>query len=925
MTAVVLHLSDIHIKSKSDPVLARAKKIAACVYARLPEAKAVFIVVSGDIAYGGQTDQYKLALSFLRSIAECIRAEKSVPIHFVLCPGNHDCNFDLSNRTRSLVLESLASKGAGELDESVIDACCVVQVPFFEFAAELNTEYRTGKGDRLWQTLRYEVSEKQIVFDCVNLSWVSSKHEDPGSLVFPHERYSRSESDKPSLSIAVLHHPLHWLTQHSYQSFRKALRTRAHVIFTGHEHIGNVGENTDIESGHSAFVEGCVLQDELSPQNSAFMIVEFDLDNETYRSVRFEWTNDLYEIDEEGSWEDYRNIPIKASNPFDIQKSFAEVLSDPGANFKRLSAHALTLSDIFVFPDLVLVTHVEETRRIVSSQLLTDLKRLEGAVILEGEERIGETSLLFQLFESYHERGFVPILVRGGDLHGANPKDIDSWIGNAVREQYGKNALSRFSQLEKGKKIVLFDDFEECRMAAASFKARVIAAIRNRFDYAVITVGELFDLGKVLTEMDEELRKSLRHYRMLPFGYALRSKLTRKWFQLSAKDGSFDEETLFARCHQAERLMDVAMVRNIVPSLPLYLLTLLQSIDAGISGEFHESALGTYYQFLVTEGMRAAGISPTRWDELIEYCSDLAWHFHCSGAHELPKTALAEFNTQFSTERHTVEFGERLMELIAARILVASGELFRFRYHYTYYLLKGRYLNRNLSEPAIISYIERCCGHLYTRDNANTILFMAHQQAGQPLIMDKIVATLKKLFIKEAPVTFAEGDTKGLEQLVRDLPKLEYSGEAPERHREKVGRLKDELDDGKDGLADAEEGGDELSFHAQLVMVFKTVEILGQLVQNQYAALPRSRRVSILEELFDGPMRGLRGYFALIAAEPESLISEIDALTLPPKNVSLAELLNFEQGERECQRARGRSTRWNSRSRRCGWCAQARA
>ena len=48
-------------------------------------------------------------------------------------------------------------------------------------------------------------------------------------------------------------------------------------------------------------------------------------------------------------------------------------------------------------------------------------------------------------------------------------------------------------------------------------------------------------------------------------------------------------------------------------------------------------------------------------------------------------------------------------------------------------------------------------------------------------------------------------------------------------------------------------------------------------------------------------------------------------MTLPPKNVSLAERLNFGQGERECRRQRGRGTRWSSRSRRFGWCAGARA
>ena len=48
-------------------------------------------------------------------------------------------------------------------------------------------------------------------------------------------------------------------------------------------------------------------------------------------------------------------------------------------------------------------------------------------------------------------------------------------------------------------------------------------------------------------------------------------------------------------------------------------------------------------------------------------------------------------------------------------------------------------------------------------------------------------------------------------------------------------------------------------------------------------------------------------------------------VTLPLKNVSLAERLNFGQGERECRRARGRGTRWSSRLRRCDWCAGARA
>ncbi len=50
MTTVILHLSDIHIRSDRDWIIDKADAIASAVIPALPEASAVFIVVSGDIA-----------------------------------------------------------------------------------------------------------------------------------------------------------------------------------------------------------------------------------------------------------------------------------------------------------------------------------------------------------------------------------------------------------------------------------------------------------------------------------------------------------------------------------------------------------------------------------------------------------------------------------------------------------------------------------------------------------------------------------------------------------------------------------------------------------------------------------------------------------------------------------------------------------
>ena len=65
MTAVLLHLSDIHIKTSNDPILKRSESIASCVFSSLPLASHLFIIVSGDVAFSGEENQYVLASNFM--------------------------------------------------------------------------------------------------------------------------------------------------------------------------------------------------------------------------------------------------------------------------------------------------------------------------------------------------------------------------------------------------------------------------------------------------------------------------------------------------------------------------------------------------------------------------------------------------------------------------------------------------------------------------------------------------------------------------------------------------------------------------------------------------------------------------------------------------------------------------------------------
>lgn len=877
MTAVVLHLSDIHIKSGRDWILDKAGSIAACVYSSLGDATVVFVIVSGDIAFSGMADQYTEAEKLFLGIRAAINAEKQLPVHFVCCAGNHDCDFALGSKTRMLALDGVRADPS-QFDDSILETGTAVQAAYRKFAERLESTDETRLGDDLWSSHRFTVDGKEIIIDSINVAWCSNLREEPGTLIFPHERYAPHLRDTVDIRISVLHHPLNWFSQACYRPFRELIRGVANVVISGHEHLGGVGEDIQSESGHSAYIEGCVLQSERPSADSSFNVAVLNLDDGTYRSTRYQWSPDgLYCPTEVGSWSDFRILPKKSRNRFQVTESFTQVLSDPGGVFQSKST-PLTLADLYVPPDMQETDGQAEQKRILSSSVLDDADRLDGGVLLTGEEKVGATSLLFMLFQNFYARGLLPLYIRGADIAGFSAKDVDGAVRKAVTDQYGAQSVERFEQIPATQKVLLLDDFDDGPVKGSVQRARMLALLSGRFPRFVVTANEVFDFDGTVRPHAEGALKDLKDYKLLPMGFSLRARLVKRWFQRTASDGTMDEETMLSKRDQAERLLDAILARNIVPSLPLYLLTLLQSIDAGASSGFEESGLGEYYDFLVKEGLRTAGVQKQHWGSMIEYSSHLAWQLHATEHKEMTTDDLRAFNDRFSKEQHRVDFDTRLRDLLRARVLAQHGQYVRFRYHYIFYFLKGRFLASQLTDLVTQAYIRECCAHLYVRENANTILFLAHHAFKNPMFLDCVVQAVTTPFRSSSPIQFNGSDTAPVSDFIRDLPKLTYNGEDPERMRDKANRTKDELDDGHDGLVDDKHSEGELDFVAELIALFKTVEILGQVVKNQIAAVPRAKRVELLKLLMQGPLRALTAYFDMFMADRDVAEREIAAM-----------------------------------------------
>jgi UDP-2,3-diacylglucosamine pyrophosphatase LpxH len=874
MTAIVLHLSDIHFRSGSDPVLSRAEQIAASVFSNLADASVVLMIVSGDIAFSGKSEEYEGATALLTQVCERIRKEREIPVHVFVVPGNHDCDFSKTNAARRTLVKHLTESLSPEIDDSVIQTCTFVQDAFFSFRDKVE-EQADRVGDRLRWIARVEVEGRVIGVEALNVSWTSQLHEEPGRLFFPVDRYSRSKQDDLDLRLVVLHHPLNWFSQSMYRPFRTFVRKGTSIVFSGHEHQGAVGIIQDADVDSSAYVEGCVLQGEVDLSDSSFNVVVIDLAEMKFLSTQFKSVGDHYEPTGVGSWSSYRELPHQQPSKYPFRQEFQARVEDPGPFLRHPKGSALTLGDIFVYPDLRRVEADEKRRVHESSDKFIDPESVRGGVILEAQEKGGASSLLHQLVMDYHQRGFVPVLLHGRDLSHPTSREIDSVLNRAVEEQYGKEALSTYAQLPKDKKILLVDGLDRSPVKASKQRVSILKALQDRYDFALYSVNETFEIREFLTAGADLIATPPVHFQVQPFGFRLRAELAKRWFSIGS-DGTLDDASFIARCDEAERVMDAVMTRGIIPAVPLYLLTLLQGFSAGKSGDFRESSLGYYYQSLLSENFIEAGVKADKLTELFDYCSELAWFFHARKCRELGQRELRKFNEEFSKKWHTVELGPRLEVLVKARVLSSMGGEYSFRYPYIFYFLKGLFLKKNLQDAETRLYVAHCCSHLYVRDHANTVLFLAHH-TNDEFVLTSIGNAIQEVFADKKPLLFERGDSEVATKLIQHAPELRYAGTPPEEHREKVKVLQDELDDGNDGLADKEESSADLSLIAKLVMLFKSTEILGQVLKNQYSGIPRDRRVELIEKLFLGPLRALRTFYDYLSANPDWFVAEIDA------------------------------------------------
>ena len=144
-------------------ILSRTESIVRAINSVLLSDETAIIVVSGDIAFSGQKNEYDIAKRFLEEIKAGVDAAKGIDCKLLGVPGNHDCDFSISSPIRDRLMPQ--SDTDSNIEPEVFAEISAVQNNFFDFS---NIYSRPIDKNHFCSTFELTCDDGRILFLLIN-------------------------------------------------------------------------------------------------------------------------------------------------------------------------------------------------------------------------------------------------------------------------------------------------------------------------------------------------------------------------------------------------------------------------------------------------------------------------------------------------------------------------------------------------------------------------------------------------------------------------------------------------------------------------------------------------------------------------------------------------------------------------------------
>ena len=877
MKIAILHLSDLHIDSKNYQWLTKkTKQIVSAVWNNFSECGKIVIVVSGDIAYSGKKEQYDYAKDFFRALLRAFAEKKLGDIELdnkIICvPGNHDCDFDINDNARKMLLTSIRSN-AGMVDESVYNVISAVQNNFKEFAKDIMIDKTFSLS--INNNVIVNAGDKAILFRLYNTAWMSSLKEEQNSIVMPLEMIE-TKSINADLVVSLFHHYYSWLTpscEDNKNRFRKYIMKTSNMILYGHEHTPSSSQVTDyyeseiineFEGGALYFSQpGC-------SRTSSFNSIILDLDSFECVIRSFDYSDNLYSMKKE------RRVNLNQERKMDEFRHNSDFLK----SLKRMSIPIhnsenvkMTLDEFFVYPDL---ERINKRQLKVDEDFTDSSSIIEDSqyhlVMLEGDDQCGKTSLLNMYYLRFVDKYMYPIIIQGKNLINDN---LDKIIGKASDDQYCSEDKEKYLQNGMEKKILIVDDFDECPLNDTC-KKKLIDQFLNRFSKVIITTKENENVASSYFLMEK--KKTLAAH-IKPLGHVKRNELVKKFYlTYDVNSSSIQKQALLERVKAGFDMVENFLGKEYIPSFPIYILSILLSNTKMQNSSLEQTSYGYCYEALITCALLSCVTDKSKIDRYYNVLTNLAYHIYKKNGRPISEDDFSQFYDKYQEVYYSQSYKEVKSNLLKCNLLRCTDDYYyKFSYNYIYYFLVAKYMAENMHCKDGLDDIMTLCENIHDEQKANILIFIAHH-IKNPQFVEATQLALMSALDNQKPVSLNRDDDyyKLLNEICESLKKeiVKPTEEIdPEREREKILQKRDE---NERLIPDDKVDPNSLPIEIQnMNKSLRSNEVVGQIVKNRQGSLPKPDIKTMVMELYGAAFRTI-GYFGtIIESEREHVIEDV--------------------------------------------------
>lgn len=560
-----------------------------------------------------------------------------------------------------------------------------------------------------------------------------------------------------------------------------------------------------------------------------------------------------------------------------LTKEFSTWLHDTEISLAHRRIDYVSLDDVYVFPDLKqLDSDLNKLSKITDS---SNKKIISGYVHIFGDEQTGKTSLAKKLFNELLNNNKSPIFISGEDIKSSNIEDI---IKRQLKKQYLD--CDSVSYLEQDEKSIVIDDYSNTKLNK-KYQNILIENLKKTFNTIVILSSESFQY--VVPEIIAF--DNFTNYEIQLFGNAKRSELIQKWVEIGVKEEITDQQ-LYLNLDTLKTHIDTFVKKNIVPSKPIHLLTILQTVESYTPLGVELTSSGHCYQFLIYSALEKINIKAKELDTYINFLTEIAGYIFSKKSGFVTDGEMELFISEYKNKYLIDDHKTFLNNLISCSILASENEIVRFKYRYIYYFYAAKFLAENLhKDKESKQQIQHLIQNLHKEDSANIIIFITHHTKDS-WILDEIQLCMMELFESDSEAELNNDELDFMSEFLEKIPALVIEQREIAQERNTQDKNKDEAEKIENEIDKHVNELEPSDILAQINRSFKGIELIGNIARNRYGSLDRRTLTTLLEQAYSVGLRFLKYFLNISDAAKADVIESIKHMLLENPKIDNSKL-----------------------------------